>query len=215
MRSFRLLMLAVLALMVALPLAPRVYAGQVGFGKLCIPDSSGVQFSFEMTDPSGTGTMDFGCDMGYAFASIGTPGTYVFTELVADNPPGWVLTDISCERISGNGGTTWKIEGATATINYDGSNDVVACYFTNTNTGLSGPVIRYVEVPWSICVIQLGVQESGEIITWLPGYTYSGTPIWQCKNKTEALGQDTLGRIVVLHQFIMNGTSFEIVTAVT
>jgi hypothetical protein len=216
MRSFRLLMLAVLALMVALPLAPRVYAGQVGFGKLCIPNSSGVMFPFEMTDPSGTSTMDFGCDSGYAFVG-GPSGTYVFTELVAENPPGWVLTDISCERISGGGQTSWRTEGASATVNYDGSDDVVACYFTNTGPSPppSASVIHYVEEPWSICAIQLGVQEQNGTIAWLPGYAYPGTPISLCRNKTNVLGADVLGETLMFHQFIMNGTSFEIVTTVT
>jgi hypothetical protein len=66
-----------------------------------------------------------------------------------------------------------------------------------------------VPVPFSICVIQFGVQESGGTTTWLPGYGYPGTPISQCQNKTE-LAQDALGRTIVLHQFILNGTAYMI-----
>jgi hypothetical protein len=69
-----------------------------------------------------------------------------------------------------------------------------------------------VEVPFSICVIQLGVQESDGTIAWLPGYAYPDTPISLCQNMTEVLGQDVLDRTIVLHQFIQNRTYYEIVT---
>jgi len=65
-----------------------------------------------------------------------------------------------------------------------------------------------VPVPYSICVIQFGVQESGGTITWLPGYGYPGTPISQCQNETGVFGQDVLGRTIMFHQFILNGTGY-------
>jgi hypothetical protein len=65
-----------------------------------------------------------------------------------------------------------------------------------------------VAVPYSICVIQFGVQESGGTTTWLPGYTYPGTPISQCQNETGMIGQDVLGRTIMFHQFILNGTAY-------
>ena len=86
--------------------------------------------------------------------------------------------------------------------------------FLGLTLGAAKPVLAVlpvctitVPVPYSICVIQFGVQESGGTTTWLPGYGYPGTPISQCENKTE-LAQDALGRTIVLHQFILNGTAY-------
>ena len=64
-----------------------------------------------------------------------------------------------------------------------------------------------VVVHFSICVIQLGVQQPNGTVSWLPGYGYPGTPISQCGNVT-----DVLGRTIMSHQFIMNGTFYEMVT---
>jgi hypothetical protein len=69
-----------------------------------------------------------------------------------------------------------------------------------------------IELPYSICVIQLGVQEQTGTVAWLPGYAYPGTPISQCQNMTDVLGQDVLDRTIMIHQFIRNGTFTEIVT---
>jgi hypothetical protein len=57
-------------------------------------------------------------------------------------------------------------------------------------------------------VIQFGVQESGGTTTWLPGYAYPGTPISQCQNEIGVFGQDVLGRTIVVHQFVLNGTAY-------
>jgi hypothetical protein len=73
--------------------------------------------------------------------------------------------------------------------------------------------IAVVEVPYSVCVIQLGVQESNGTITWLPGYAYPGTPISECQNTTDVFGEDVLGGTIMFHQFILNGTSFKIARA--
>jgi hypothetical protein len=58
-----------------------------------------------------------------------------------------------------------------------------------------------------ICVIRLGVQEQNGTIGWLPGYGYPGTPISECQNRTDVLGQDVLDRTIMIHQFILNFTS--------
>jgi hypothetical protein len=63
-----------------------------------------------------------------------------------------------------------------------------------------------IEVPYSICVLSLGVEQSDGVILWLPGYAYPGTPVSQCQNKTDLLGQDVLNRTIMIHQFILNGT---------
>ena len=88
--------------------------------------------------------------------------------------------------------------------------------FLGLTLGAAKPVLAVrrvctitVPVPYSICVIQFGVQESGGTVAWLPGYGYPGTPISQCQNETE-LAQDALGRTIVVHQFVLNGTAYVI-----
>jgi len=72
--------------------------------------------------------------------------------------------------------------------------------------------VTVTEKPYSICAIQLGVQEENGTVTWLPGYAYPGTPISECQNTTGVLGEDALGETIIFHQFIVDGTSFEIIT---
>jgi hypothetical protein len=67
-----------------------------------------------------------------------------------------------------------------------------------------------VHLPYSICVIQLGVEEPNGTVTWLLGYAYPGTPISECQSVTAVLGGDVLGRTLISHQFIMNGTSSDL-----
>jgi hypothetical protein len=75
-------------------------------------------------------------------------------------------------------------------------------------------VTTVVEVPYSICVIQLGVQDPNGTIAWLPGYAYPGTPISQCQDETWS-GQDVLGRTWVFHQFILGSQNVTAGTTVT
>jgi hypothetical protein len=65
-------------------------------------DAADVEFHFAVTEPSGASNMDVPCDSGYAYVGAAS-GTYVFTELVSENPPGWVLRYIVCQRLSGDG----------------------------------------------------------------------------------------------------------------
>jgi hypothetical protein len=83
-----------------------------------------------------------------------------------------------------------------------------------TVTGVVTKIVVTVLVPinFSICVIRLGVEQTGGTVLWLPGYGYPDIPISLCQNVTEVLGQDVLGRTIVLHQFIQNRTYYEIVT---
>jgi len=83
----------------------------------------------------------------------------------------------------------------------------------NTGDSASGSFIA--TPPTRICVIRLGVEQTGGTVLWLPGYGYPDTPISQCQNMTEVLGQDVLGRTIVLHQFMQNMTYYEIVTRYT
>jgi len=53
----------------------------------------------------------------------------------------------------------------------------------------------------TVCAIQLGVKEPNGTLSWLPGYGYPDLLPSECQNKTEVLGQDVLGRTIVLHQF--------------
>jgi hypothetical protein len=60
-----------------------------------------------------------------------------------------------------------------------------------------------VDVPYSVCVVQLGVENSDGTTQWQPGYAYPGTPISECQDKSGVLGQDVLGRTIMFHQFIL------------
>jgi hypothetical protein len=174
-------------------------SGYVGIGKACIPTERGVMFHFAVTEPDNQGGLlpDLGCDVGYAYGGVPADVTYVFTELVSENPPEWVFRDITCVQIAGSGQSSWEIAGASVTIHHD-ADDVVSCLFTNT--GPSAPVATQPPQPYELCVIQLGVQEPNGTVAWLPGYTYPGTPISQCQNRTEYYA-DVLGRTIVVHQF--------------
>jgi hypothetical protein len=70
------------------------------------------------------------------------------------------------------------------------------------------------EEPYSICVIQMGLQDPNGTIAWLPGYAYPGTPISQCQDETMG-GQDVLGRTWVFHQFILGSQNVTTGTTVT
>jgi hypothetical protein len=76
------------------------------------------------------------------------------------------------------------------------------------------PVVTTIIVPvnYSLCVMRLGVEQTGWTVLWLPGYGYPDIPVSQCQNMTDVLGQDVLGRTIVLHQFIQNRTYYEKVT---
>jgi hypothetical protein len=80
---------------------------------------------------------------------------------------------------------------------------------------VTGPPV--IVMIFSICVIRLGVEQSGGTVLWLPGYAYPDIPEdlvrTQCRNVTGVLGQDVLGRTWMFHQFIENRTYYEIVTA--
>jgi len=83
--------------------------------------------------------------------------------------------------------------------------DAAGCVdFSVADAAVVGPVTA---LPYSACVISLGVEQSDGTVLWLPGYTYPGTPISQCQDKTEVLGQDAQGRTILMHQYILNGTS--------
>jgi hypothetical protein len=43
------------------------------------------------------------------------------------------------------------------------------------------------------------VEEVNGTVAWLPGYGYPGTPISECQNKTDVLGQDVLDRTIMIH----------------
>jgi hypothetical protein len=75
----------------------------------------------------------------------------------------------------------------------------------------SSHAFTVIEVPYSVCVVQVGfVQQDGSTIWISTGVT--GTPISDCQNTTEYF-TDVMGGTVAFHQFILNGTSFEIVAA--
>ena len=66
-----------------------------------------------------------------------------------------------------------------------------------------------VEVPYSICVVQFGLVQQDGSIEWI-GTGVTGAPISECQNTAEYF-TDAVGGTVALNQFIVNGTSSEIV----
>jgi hypothetical protein len=72
------------------------------------------------------------------------------------------------------------------------------------------PGIKVIEVPYTICVIRLGIEQPDGTLVWLPGYAYPGTAISQCQNTTVYF-TDVGGGTVAFHQFILNGTSTQII----
>jgi hypothetical protein len=63
---------------------------------------------------------------------------------------------------------------------------------------------------FEICVIQLGVGEADGTILWLPGFGWSGLPPSLCQDWTDVLGEDMLGRTILLHQFNLTIGAFTI-----
>jgi hypothetical protein len=59
-----------------------------------------------------------------------------------------------------------------------------------------------------LCVIQVGVEQPTGAVLWLPGYAYPETPISQCQNRTDVLGQNGLDETIVIQQFVQNRTSY-------
>jgi len=87
--------------------------------------------------------------------------------------------------------------------------------FSATNYSIivfNGPNNRFCIDPFKIvlqlCVIQVGVEQPVSAVLWLPGYAYPDTPISQCQNMTQVLGQDVLDRTIVIQQFVQNRTFF-------
>jgi hypothetical protein len=173
MRPARLLAVAVLAVVLVglsltalRPAFAQPPSGQVGFGKACISkptDAADVMFHFAVTEPGNQeGRIDLPCDVGYAYSGVPADVTYVFTELVSENPPGWVFKDITCEQIAGNGQTGWEIEGPSVTIHHDTANDIVFCSFTNRGPspavgGVPAPVNTVtILAPWLAVVGLVG-----------------------------------------------------------
>ena len=66
-----------------------------------------------------------------------------------------------------------------------------------------------IEVPYSICVVQVGLVQQDGSTEWI-GTGVTGAPISKCQNTTEYF-TDVIGGTVAFHQFILNGTSFKIV----
>ena len=53
---------------------------------------------------------------------------------------------------------------------------------------------------FQICVLQLGVKQPNQSVSWSPVYAYPGLPPSQCQNRTEYYA-DLFERTIVIHQF--------------
>jgi hypothetical protein len=82
--------------------------------------------------------------------------------------------------------------------------------FAATTTSDDGTVYTVIEVPYSICVVQVGLVQQDGSTMWI-GTGVTGAPISDCPNTTEYF-TDVGGGTVAFHQFILNGTSSRIVT---
>jgi hypothetical protein len=78
---------------------------------------------------------------------------------------------------------------------------------------LADPTVE--ELPYNTCVVQFGVKNSDGTTEWMPGYAYPGTPISECQDKTEELGEDALGRTIVFHQFLVGSQNSTVDTSTT
>jgi hypothetical protein len=78
-------------------------------------------------------------------------------------------------------------------------------------------ITAVVDLPYSVCVVQLGVENSDGTTQWQPGYAYPGIPISECQDKSGVLGQDVLGRTIMFHQFILGSqdVTADVATTVT
>ena len=176
MRSMRLLTVAVLAVVLALSSAQNAFAAQASLNPTHGPPGTKVFFS-------GSGFVEPSfCD--HAFHSI---------------PDGLSAGYDECQEIGGviSGSFTVAAGAKPGLYLVDFVGEAWAEFTVGTGA---------IEVPYSICVLSLGVEQSDGVILWLPGYAYPGTPVSQCQNKTEVLGQDVLDRTIMIHQFILNGT---------
>ena len=72
------------------------------------------------------------------------------------------------------------------------------------------PASTVIEVPYSICVVQVGLVQQDGSTEWI-GTGVTGAPISECQDTTEYF-TDVIGGTVAFHQFILNGTSYKIVT---
>jgi len=109
---------------------------------------------------------------------------------------------------SNAGGFTFAVGGSASKVYSGGESyhNAGGGWVADTLTGLDWAFETFVTPPYSICVIQLGVQQPNGTVSSLPGYGYPDIPISRCQNETEVLGQDILGRTIVLHQYIENMT---------
>jgi hypothetical protein len=147
MRSLRLLVVAVLAVLVAAssfsPVA--AFEGEIKITKLTTNGDTTTVFHFTVSDEV---ELDFdlfgGGDKSFNYGG----GRYVVIEEV---PPGWVL-DVNCVSLDGASTSFEYMPGQGVTITYTVGNFVV-CTFTNSPTGPVGGVVTPVNnfallTPW-------------------------------------------------------------------
>jgi hypothetical protein len=164
-----------------------------GFQPNCGPPGSGPPCIFEIIFvPGGGCTGLFRDQLGFGGSGVGVLGFAPLTDGTFGNSF-FVTTDnygvFSVSIFLGHtfSATNYSILG------FDGKNEFCI-----------DPFIIILQV----CVIQVGVEQPAGAILWLPGYAYPGTPISQCENTTDVLGQDVLDRTIVIQQFVQNRTFY-------
>ena len=192
MRSFRLLAVAVLAVTLALSSAQNVYAASIGLTPNPVTQGSSFQvtgFGFPINN---VGTLSV-----YADTSGNCTGPTSFQQNVTPDGSGQVGPLTFSSSSLGVGIHCILIDFGAIRDNNE---------LTVTAPASAAPVV--IEVPYSVCVVQVGLVQQDGSIEWI-GTGVTGAPISECQNTTVYL-TDVGGGTVAFHQFILNGTSFKI-----
>jgi hypothetical protein len=170
MRSFRVLLVAVLVVMLALSSGLSV-------------EANGPTFNISLTPSCGpAGTL-------VTFTSPGSPTG------ISEQPSEFTTT-ITC-----------PVEGPCffTVLDVPVGEYTLYWYMQDGSTGIGNFHVGRCPVSkaYELCLIQLGVQQSNETVSWLPGYAYAPIPP-PCPEKFDNY-TDVLGRTIVIHQFNETG----------
>ena len=175
MRSFRVLAVAVLVVMLALS------------SGLSVEANGGPTFNLSLTP------------------SCGPPGTLVtFTypgsPTSIDEKPSWFTGQvIDCQTHPGTCSFTVSDDQGVPDVPI--GEYTLYFYMQDGSTGIGNFHVGRCPVSkaYELCLMQLGVQQSDGTVSWLPGYAYTPIPP-TCPEKFDNY-TDVFGRVIVIHQF--------------